>query len=51
MGENVNVKRTIEELNEKQNEYIVLESELEKYQDILAEKTAQLQGNSQESRE
>ena len=42
MGENINVKRTGEELDQKQDEYIGLESELKKYQEILAQKRAQL---------
>lgn len=46
MGENTSVKRTIEELDQKQEEWIQLNNEYEKYQDILEEKKKQL--NDQE---
>lgn len=46
MGENTSVKRTIEELNQRQEEWIQLNNEYEKYKDILAEKKEQ--SNDQE---
>ena len=38
MGENVNVKRTIEDLNQRQEEWKMLSSELKEQQKIAEEK-------------
>lgn len=48
MGENVNVKRTIEDLDQRQEEWKILSNELKEQQKIEAEKKLLVTENEQE---